>query len=414
MIGATRVVAAGTGNHSPIEVRPSLRWAPELWRLWSRVGALTSLVAYLIEYLPGDLGMQLEVNHPLYALAWFCAGELLYRISNHRSAGNPWTWDSPAKLGLLVGGIGLLPALAYWGPADWYLLKDPLMLRMHSVIGEFQPLVSEVQAPWTLAGDLAPVVLVFIGIGFLVWYRKQPFLRTLLAISLIPALCLGVMFLAQVRWGGLFVVASCVVVVPLFFVVTGDEPRSTRSRVATVLVLIAVSVQLVPNAVHAISRAGHRSNDHSILLLADEVFARDIALVLGASVERGGRPMTIMTGLGEGSRIHFFGQTRAPGSLYWENLDGVRDMVDFFADSGEKEAIRVARDRNIDYVVVTADLVSMVRDAEIWHHRYRGSSEDPGLSIDPAGERRPRVVPSGSSQGVSVDRSLPHLPCDRA
>lgn len=361
MIGATRPVAQHAGATSLIQGEQSLRWTPELWRLWSRVGALTSLLAYVIEYFPGDMGMQLEVNHPLYSLAWFCAGELLYCIAKCRLAGTPLAGYPAAKLLLMVGGISLVPALAYWGPVGWYVLKDPLMLRMHSVIGEFQPLVNEVQSPWALAGELAPALLVFIGIGLLVWFRKRRLLSTLLAISVVPALVIGVMFLVQVRWGGLFTVASCVLAVPLYLVATGGAPGVTRSRVAAVVVLIAVSLQIVPNAAQAISRADDQPGGNSTLLLADEVFARDIALVLGASVKPGVRPLTIMAGLGEGSRIHFFGQIRAPGSLYWENIDGVRDTVDFFADHGEDEALRIARDREVEYIVVTTDIVSMVQ-----------------------------------------------------
>ncbi len=360
-IGATRGAGAGAGRSSPVDGDPSLWWEPELWRLWSRVGALTSFLAYLVEYFPGDLGMRLEVNHPLYSLAWLSAGEILYSVGKCRTAGTPLRRYPAAMLGLMVGGIGLLPALAYWGPTDWYVLKDPLMLRMHSVIGEFQPLINEVHSPWGVAKELVPASLVLVGIGFLLWGRAQRFLNTLLVISLVPSLCLGVMVLVQVRWEGLFVVASCVVVVPLVLVAVRDETKSTRSRVAAVLVLIAVSLQLLPNAGRVISRADDGAGGSTHMPLTDEVFARDVSLILGASLGEDSPPMTVVTGLGEGSRIHFFGRTRAPGSLYWENLDGVRDTVDFFADHGEEQALRIARSRGIDYVVVTAGVVSMAQ-----------------------------------------------------
>jgi len=359
-IAATREAGPFDGSSSPGEDGSALRWAPELWRLWSRVGALTSFAAYLIEYFPADLGIQLEVNNPLYSLAWLSAGEILYCIGERRLRRTPWTGYPAAKLGLMVGGIGLLPALAYWGPTDWYLIKDPLMLRVHSVIGEFRPLISEIQDPWRLAGELMPALLVILGIGFLRWGREPRLLSTLLAITSVPSLCLLALFLFQARWGGLFVVVSWVVAVPLLLVAGRMGPMSkTRSRVAAVLVLAVMALQLVPNAARAISRADDQAPGTSFLPLADEVLARDIALVLGSSVAPGAPPLTVVTGLGLGSKIHFFGQTRALGSLYWENLDGVRDTVDFFADEGELEALRIARERGADYVVVTADMVSM-------------------------------------------------------
>ena len=54
-----------------------VRFAPELWLHWSRVGALTSLAFYVIEYFPAHMGMRLEVNHPFLALGWLGAGEWL-------------------------------------------------------------------------------------------------------------------------------------------------------------------------------------------------------------------------------------------------------------------------------------------------------------------------------------------------
>jgi hypothetical protein len=360
MIGATRGGDADAGKGFVNEGDRWLRWEPDLWRLWSRVGALTSVLAYVIEYFPGHLGMQLEVNHPLYALAWFCGGEILASVGEHRLAGTPLRGSRFAKLGLLAGGIAVLPVLAFWGPTEWYVLRDPLMLRVHSVIGEFRPLMSETHDPWILARELSPALLVLVGIGFAL-SRRRRLSGSLLAISLVPAVCLAVLFLVQLRWGGLFVVVSCVVVVPLILIATQAGPKPNRSRVAAALLLAAVALQLVPNAGRVLSRADDRADGSATLSLVDEVFARDIALALGAGVEPGSPPLTVMTGFGEGSRIFFFGQTRAAGSLYWENLDGLRDTVDFFADHGEEAALRIARTRGIDYVVVTTDIVSMAQ-----------------------------------------------------
>jgi len=366
MMGATRRVEIPAGD----DRESVLRWAPELWRLWGRVGALTSFLAYLVEYFPDHLGMRLEVNHPGYALAWLCAGEILYCVGKLRLAGTPLTGYPMVKLCLLSGGVGLLPILAIFGPSDWYVLKDPLMLRLHSVIGEFQPLFSDSQERWGLARELAPVWLILIGIGFLWSRRSSPQIRALLTISLVPSLGLGVAFLAQVRWGGLFLVASCAIVVPLLLVASTDGLKSAYSRVGALLLLLALGFQLVPNAERLVARGSAPMIGRSYLPLSDEVFARDLSLILGASARRGGPPISVMAGLAEGSRIHAFGPTRASGSQYWENLDGLRDTVDFFADDGEEEALRIARHRKIDYIVVTTELVSMV-------HMLKHGNNDP-------------------------------------
>ncbi len=54
---------------------------PTLWRVWGCAAGLASLFFYLLEYAPAHFTMRLEVNHPLYALALFGAGDVLCRLS---------------------------------------------------------------------------------------------------------------------------------------------------------------------------------------------------------------------------------------------------------------------------------------------------------------------------------------------
>ncbi|MSR35348.1 MAG: hypothetical protein EXR95_01720 [Gemmatimonadetes bacterium] len=61
--------------------RAAWRVEPALWRRWGCTGGVLSVASYLFEYFPGHLGMRLEVNHPLYALAWVGAGDLLARLA---------------------------------------------------------------------------------------------------------------------------------------------------------------------------------------------------------------------------------------------------------------------------------------------------------------------------------------------
>ena len=78
---------------------------PELWRTWGRVGAATSLAFYLVEQFPSNLGMRLEVNHPLYALALLAGGEMTYRVLR---------WLNRPSRERLVADLPLL-ASALWG-----------------------------------------------------------------------------------------------------------------------------------------------------------------------------------------------------------------------------------------------------------------------------------------------------------
>ena len=68
-----------------------LNFAPEVWRWWGRFGALGSLLAYLIEYFFHHLSWHMEVNHPVYALAWWGGAELVALAINSRLIGRSRT-----------------------------------------------------------------------------------------------------------------------------------------------------------------------------------------------------------------------------------------------------------------------------------------------------------------------------------
>ncbi|HEY4300100.1 MAG TPA: hypothetical protein VGM73_04450 [Candidatus Didemnitutus sp.] len=60
-------------------------WLP--WRIWALAGALTSLGAYLLEFWGSGVPVRLEVNHPVYGLAWLGWGELAWRAGLGGKAG---------------------------------------------------------------------------------------------------------------------------------------------------------------------------------------------------------------------------------------------------------------------------------------------------------------------------------------
>lgn len=78
-------MALGAIASTLLFVHPSedqrVRYDPTLWRVWGTVGAVLTLLFYLLEYFPNHFEMRLEVNHPLFALAWWGGGEILYRLT---------------------------------------------------------------------------------------------------------------------------------------------------------------------------------------------------------------------------------------------------------------------------------------------------------------------------------------------
>jgi tetratricopeptide (TPR) repeat protein len=106
---------------------------PSLWRVWGWSGAATSLFFYLLEYFPSHLGMRLEVNHPLYALAWAGGGEIIFRLSRWWSGGalapksSDWLW----LLGSLAA-VAALPVVLFLFGNQVFTVGDPFLWRLHN------------------------------------------------------------------------------------------------------------------------------------------------------------------------------------------------------------------------------------------------------------------------------------------
>ena len=104
-IGATQqIVVFGTIGFAAVLAtllaRPQAdaAWDGTLWRRWGAAAALTSLFFYALEYFPGRPQMRLEVNHPLYAAAFWAGGEFLAQLAvllaRHRESGDSRAWRS--------------------------------------------------------------------------------------------------------------------------------------------------------------------------------------------------------------------------------------------------------------------------------------------------------------------------------
>lgn len=154
---------------SIIKDENSLKLVPGLWRTWGRVGAGVSLLFYVIEYFPNHMGMRLEVNHPLYALAWLSGGEFLYHFTlclyrrplQHRAR-------HIFYLFLSLVGVALLPVAIIFGPDSWHFVHNDSMRLTHHLIQEFASLdVVKIikSSEWLILFGLLPFSVFFLVVG---------------------------------------------------------------------------------------------------------------------------------------------------------------------------------------------------------------------------------------------------------
>ena len=119
----------------------------ESWRAFGLAGAGAALLFYLLEYAPAPLSFRLEVNHPIYALAFFLGGEFLCRaqrllfIRVRRKSDHVWA------AALRDRRLAVIGAAIFLGPMEWHAMRQPFMQRLHEEIAEFQPIARVRKVP---------------------------------------------------------------------------------------------------------------------------------------------------------------------------------------------------------------------------------------------------------------------------
>jgi hypothetical protein len=174
------------------------------WRAWSMGGALTCLLAYVAEYSTADMSLRLQVNHPLYGLAWLGAGELLAQLEQWRVVGKSfWRRREMILLGLAVIALGSLPCAMVWGKN----FPAPDSLASHLGNLPTSPVAKNLAA-WLhrdgFSADFVAACLPLVLFAPLFWLairRATPSReRRALLIALGPTLVALILAHAQLRW----------------------------------------------------------------------------------------------------------------------------------------------------------------------------------------------------------------------
>ena len=313
---------------------------PALWRRWGAIGAGASLVMYLLEYFPNHLGMRVEVNNPIYAVAWFAGAECIARTGE--PARRPWQeWIWP------VLALAAVPAVMLVGKADVFALFDPFMARLHArYILEFAPLADAVaQLPPSkglrlVVLEALPLVAGVATLGVL--RRRSPAELVMAVLVVAPLLAMGWW---QRRW--LLNASAASAVLALVVLDTWMRGRSARPRAlafalgAAVLFLPgAVShyrnIFLVPTGVSALDKAYPR--------------ARDIAATLRAHQPRG--DIILLASPNSSTLIGYYGRFGVIGTSYWENGEGMKAAARMFSALDDEEARRLLRARGVTHVAI--------------------------------------------------------------
>ena len=366
-------------------------FSANVWRTWGRVGALTSFGFYLLEYFPLHLGWRLEVNHPLYALAWWAGAELTANLLEHLTAGafpsregagtNPGLAALPrqgpedkpratsrAQQGASNGAVPLsnllrcaawtiplilAPAVVIlWRGPEVFTLIDPFVVRLHQTIIEFMPLLARLRADGVMNHFEYVFVypLVYLAALALLFFAPRP-LRFHLILTLGPALVLAALGWWQSRWGMLAGGAE----IPLLMVVLAaafSRPLlgATSLRrwffaalVATCLFLPG-SVVIFRNLVQQV-RGNIVPSDETL-----ELTYREIAQAIRHSQPQG--PIVLFSSPNSSLGIGYYGRFQTVGTLYWENRDGLKAAAELNSAPTEEAAAEIVRRLGVTHLAM--------------------------------------------------------------
>jgi hypothetical protein len=310
-----------------------------LWRLWGRIGAITSLAAYLLEY-GGHLGLRMEVTHPLYALAWLAGGELVAIIGE-------WCCCEirPPRWRAVAAAIGLLaaPLTIVVGGAAVFTPLDPGLARLHEHIAEFQSLASIVRVRGV--GDLrrfaAGLLLV---LPALFAFRRSMRDRVLLAFLGCAAVASVILACIEVRWW----LAASAPELCLLFVAVVAIGRAARTRWMLAAVLSATFVVGAAKR----TRLTRRNVAAAAVTPADamEPLYRDVAVTLRRSQPAGA--ITLLANPDASTAIGYYGGYATLGTFYWENRDGLAAAAEMLSAPTDAAARGLLRRRGVTHVVL--------------------------------------------------------------
>jgi hypothetical protein len=315
------------------------------WRTWGAVGAAAALAFYAFEYLPQYAALRLEVNHPLYAVAWLAAGELVARRMQPlpmNRAQRVWPW-----IALLA-----LPATVMVGGADVLSFTDPFMARLHAQhIREFLPM-------WKALAEASPGAILRICV-----LEAVPLVAALVTIArlrgrsprlLVFATLVAAPLLAMAWWQARWQLnaSAAGIVLALVLVETWTSGRDERMRAFAAAAVAAVL--FLPGAWDRYSSthsavAARRVNPGE----AQMALARDVAAVLRSTQPSGA--ITLLSSPNGSTSVSYYGGFSSLGTLYWENAEGLKAAARILSTADDAAAERLIRARKVTHVAMFAD-----------------------------------------------------------
>jgi hypothetical protein len=319
------------------------------WRAWGMAAGVTSLVGYLVEFFPSHMGWQMQLNHPLIALACAGLGDLLARVAARSAVPGA---SRPSLKALLPAMISAATIVG-WVAMFWWK-RGPGVLVTVAGTERFGPLANATaaanawewmvkQGPQQVLLVLAPSLLALLALG--VFFRPdQKSVRPSVLLGLSAFAACGVVAFMELRW---WVLADAVVVVVgamiASTVAAGGFGRVARWTFPAVLLLCVGGgwLQAFPSR----SRIQDSVTAGELEVMMERDFSHWLARhTSGKAVVLAPPDLT--------ASLIFHGGLQGIGSPYWENMDGFAAAVRICGATSADEAQGLAKRRGVTHIVM--------------------------------------------------------------
>ncbi|MFZ4776817.1 MAG: tetratricopeptide repeat protein [Terrimicrobiaceae bacterium] len=333
-----------------------LQFHPELWKIWGVWGAGGSIFFYLLEYFPFNMGLHLEVNHPLYSLAWLGGAWTISLMgayfSKLGSESNLFPWQ---KLVWPIAACALLPAVVLVGGTAVYSIMDPFLWHLHQNIAEFLPLMLRIKLgglSWLMAFGWFPV---FIAVALVLQFssRTGRGTKAVLIFLSIPIFLITALQFYQVRWGmlaGPLYIALAGIVVPQVWKLI---PRATLPRFLAAAILIFLGyifIQPSFSNTFGIVWSQFRSGD-KISITAGQGLAMLHRKMARAILDSAGNtPVVLLSSPNSSCLLSAIAGFKTLGTLYWDNVEGLKAAAAGLNAQSDDEALAFIKKHGITHV----------------------------------------------------------------
>ena len=372
--------------------------APALWRTWAIAGCCSSLFFYLLEYFPHHMGWRLEVIHPLYALAWLGAGDLLARMLNKLEAASsrlPVKKKRPeaaSTLALIASLIAIAAPLLLilLRPQDCYWVADRFVWLLHKeYIQEFQSFpryLGENQGIIPILQMTGWPLFVLLSGGWLAWrgVLSRPW-QALLALAIAPALVMQALAFWQIRWGimatGLWTVCVLILLAGFFEGKTKGQgrgqgrpvPESQNKTDGTSIPPSILPWRVVPAVPWFPVFAAVWILASSLAFPLVSLMALSAVETLKVQLPKAAIPTlllrdvshrlvqsspehlpVVLSGPTSSTDLTYYGGIQTLGTLYWENRDGLHEAARIFDAQTETAAKTLLLQAGVSHVVISS------------------------------------------------------------